>query len=780
VSVISLMKLPALGLGVVLGFATVLTGRAELRLVCDLNGAKVTINRISINRVVGNDGTNIIDLPVEAPFRLEGELSQEMHLLHWGAVYYLLHPRGRDRLPAAQHPWIASVRLVKGDAWGGLSFDEFWPDHKSRDPALVIFGWVLNGKLVQTKVQICPPEEKVRLDQIFKLSEAEAMGSPVVLVWANGGFLPPRSWFKDARAEVALGHMMLGDIEPLRDALDRGLAVDESGRGGFRLFEFAAEAGCVEAIDLLLKRGAKVETFLELDTPLQRAVVRGRLSMVERLLAAGADPNRTLILELALRYHHHEVARVLLAGGAKISALGEDFGPALDGGFAEVARQCFERRPRKKFSESEGAALLMDHTERGHTAMVKLLLERKLDPNIFVGGRTPLLVATHSRDVQLVKTLLQGGAQVGLADAKGTTALMVACANGDLETARALIDAGADVNAGLKEGNTCLHSAAIHDSVELVELLLSQGANLTPLVSGKFKPLEMALLAGAGASARLLAAKGARCDLRRSEREALIEAAGKLDVVEVVRAALAEGWNANTLFRGRWSAFQLAEIYGARNVQAALTRVGLETPAVPPPTVVPVSELDAVPHVIASTPVQDTRESTERSFEQTVEMKLVIDEEGRVASSSVQTSPDGRLNFAASRAIQGWRFSVPTRRETRVCTVVTVPVIFKAAPDISTYVSVVDVAPVKITGWTPRLPRKAAAPGIQIVPGNVPENIRVQLVVNPDGHVKDITIQSPLDDRASMILMETLSDWIFTPGIRNGVIVPTRLEISRF
>jgi peptidoglycan/LPS O-acetylase OafA/YrhL len=91
-----------------------------------------------------------------------------------------------------------------------------------------------------------------------------------------------------------------------------------------------------------------------------------------------------------------------------------------------------------------------------------------------------LIAAVRKGDVAAMRQRLQGGADVGAADAKfGVTPLNWAAMRGDTEAIRFLIDAGADVNAKNKDGSTALHSAAFLGRDAAAELLIKNGAITT-------------------------------------------------------------------------------------------------------------------------------------------------------------------------------------------------------------------------------------------------------------------------------------------------------------
>ncbi|KAK7109983.1 hypothetical protein V1264_013927 [Littorina saxatilis] len=88
---------------------------------------------------------------------------------------------------------------------------------------------------------------------------------------------------------------------------------------------------------------------------------------------------------------------------------------------------------------------------------------------------SPLWCAAVSGHVEVVKTLIRHGADIGFKTSHGSTPLRSACFASQVDTVRVLIEAGADIHAPNHTGSTCLINS-VH-CPELVQLLLMRGAH---------------------------------------------------------------------------------------------------------------------------------------------------------------------------------------------------------------------------------------------------------------------------------------------------------------
>uniref|UniRef100_A0A8C5FW35 Uncharacterized protein n=1 Tax=Gadus morhua TaxID=8049 RepID=A0A8C5FW35_GADMO len=117
-------------------------------------------------------------------------------------------------------------------------------------------------------------------------------------------------------------------------------------------------------------------------------------------------------------------------------------------------------------------------------------------------GYTPVMLATLAavsspEDMRVVEELFARGDVNAKASQAGQTALMLAVSHGRLDMVRALLERGADLSLQDEEGSTALMCASEHGHANIVRLLLAQPACDTALSdSDGSTALSIALEAG--------------------------------------------------------------------------------------------------------------------------------------------------------------------------------------------------------------------------------------------------------------------------------------------
>jgi ankyrin repeat protein len=119
-------------------------------------------------------------------------------------------------------------------------------------------------------------------------------------------------------------------------------------------------------------------------------------------------------------------------------------------------------------------------------------------------GRAPLHYAAWHGRLEILKQLLNAGAQVDMRDYLEFTPLLLALRGNHPDCAKELIRSFADVNAVWLKGDGPLHYAAQDNALEIQSLLLDEGANIALQNNEKWTPLDTAAFYGLTESLELL------------------------------------------------------------------------------------------------------------------------------------------------------------------------------------------------------------------------------------------------------------------------------------
>ncbi len=138
---------------------------------------------------------------------------------------------------------------------------------------------------------------------------------------------------------------------------------------------------------------------------------------------------------------------------------------------------------------------LMDAVKRNDIAKVQQLIAQGVNVDEKDASQdVPLIMAAYMGHTEIVKALLEAGADVTAVDpGMKATALHAAAYAGRADAARLLIEYGIAIDQqGPYNGYTALHDAVWQNNVETAEVLINAGANLTITSNSGQTPLEFA------------------------------------------------------------------------------------------------------------------------------------------------------------------------------------------------------------------------------------------------------------------------------------------------
>jgi ankyrin repeat protein len=370
---------------------------------------------------------------------------------------------------------------------------------------------------------------------------------------------------------IALHHLVIKqDINEFQQLIESAdvnslIAQDKDGR---TVLHLAAERRCEEFVRLLLQKGAgTAATDIYGRTILHSAAEGGNKVIVQLLLDRGVDPNvtdhlgRTAML-WAVECGHYEIARLLVKTANveninKIDRLGRStlWQAAWRGGTDMVAL-LLENGADINVKNKHGISALCAAVKNKHKMAAFVLLEKGalIDENeviqfllsihfeVTIEYKVYHLAgiqwAANRGNAEVVRRLLEKGANARASDDSGRTVLHWAAKGGNIEVVRQLLEHRADAMASDKDGQTVLHLAARGGNAEVIRQLLEHGANARASNNSGWTVLHLAARGGNAEVVRQLLKYGADAMAGNKGGHTVLHSAargGNAEVIQLLR-----------------------------------------------------------------------------------------------------------------------------------------------------------------------------------------------------------------------------------------------------
>ena len=200
----------------------------------------------------------------------------------------------------------------------------------------------------------------------------------------------------------------------------------------------------------------------------------------------------------------------------------------------------------EKLKENKLTQELCDAAQDGYVDVVRLLLDRGAEVNgKTIGGWTPIHYAAWYGHVDVATLLLGRGAEVNVKDNAGLTPIHYAAWYAHADVVRLLLDRGAEVNVKGNDGWTPLHDAAQDGYVDVVRLLLDRGAEVNGKTIGGWTPIHYAAWYAHADVATLLLDRGAEVNVKDNEGWTPLHHAAEMGHIEIVALLLDYGAEIN-------------------------------------------------------------------------------------------------------------------------------------------------------------------------------------------------------------------------------------------
>lgn len=298
-----------------------------------------------------------------------------------------------------------------------------------------------------------------------------------------------------------------GKIEVVSDLITQGFNVNRKDNYGTIPLELAAESQNVEILKLLLDSGGKLNEIKndKITSLLIDAIKSRNVNFLKLLLDADADvrakdqdQKHQKLLELAIKSRNSDSLKVLIDAGFDVNQKYSDqqtpLLTAAKSGNSTLVKLLLDAGATVNVKNNYDATPLHLAVESENVDVCKLLINAYADINAENKYKdTPLIHAVYYENEVITKLLLDAGVDPNDSKKFDRTSMVVsennqyftplhlAATGTNSNILKLLINAGANLNAQDYYGNTPLHKAVEAKNFELLKILIDAGANVNKI-----------------------------------------------------------------------------------------------------------------------------------------------------------------------------------------------------------------------------------------------------------------------------------------------------------
>ncbi|XP_029572819.1 ankyrin-1 isoform X18 [Salmo trutta] len=322
-------------------------------------------------------------------------------------------------------------------------------------------------------------------------------------------------WHFDEAADAVTSFLRAarsGNMDKAIDHIKNGIDINTANQNGLNGLHLASKEGHVKMVLELLHGGIDVETQTKKgNTALHIAALAGQEQVVAELVNYGANINAQSQVRPP---------------------------PVSEETPTPLAEPPAEEPPATTDTHTKGFTPLYMAAQENHLEVVKFLLENGANQSIPTeDGFTPLAVALQQGHENVVALLINYGT-------KGKVrlpALHIAARNDDTRTAAVLLQNDPNADVLSKTGFTPLHIAAHYENLSVAQLLLNRGANVNFTPKNGITPLHIASRRGNVIMVRLLLDRGAQIDAKTKDELTPLHCAARNGHVRIIEILLDQG-----------------------------------------------------------------------------------------------------------------------------------------------------------------------------------------------------------------------------------------------